>query len=729
MDGRSSFSELKPRPNSELTKNNQARPERLGAKTVQSVEFQNDTRFSFANSTLGTFGNGSNDSAFSIAFWIYIPDSSDFGTAYRYPFTKFSGADGEWYATTYNYNKSSQTCGLAFALWDHSASRYAQLYHTTILEVGKWSHVVCTSNGNASSAAGTANDNGIKIYLNSALIAGTFSTQTGYVAMEAGSTAVTIGAYTIGASTGFIGNIAEFALWNAELTALSIKALYTLDPQGVQGTVDDPSEFNLGEKIVDRLGKIKVHLFGSFLRNSFPTEDNSHYDLLDSDDIHEFIGAEPLLDKFDTISLQMLSGSNRDNIIAQGSWPILSHISDPHLMFRALNQSKRGRVASVASGQAGTTGSLNRFLKIYDPKRAYSDSLVPQLAYPIMTFKKTSTGGTTQNIQYNGEANKTRAMVLSNNPNSGSFKWFTSLGVNFNTRFDLDLVSNSAVVAAENNTVFSVNPALRVRPSFDSSVGAFGIPGQDYIKTYEVGFLDPVSNDDPLGGAHALAIDFSMAGESTSYHPWYGSEVHKNGIYGFGKIGYGKANIRRRDLETKHALNKIFFGISAGFNRHSGVLPLALDNNSRRWSLTELRGFRYGLMNVAPQSPHNVFRNNSFGQFADMIEQSPEGKFVARAEFAPQHDLNLEGMYSIPIEDPPVVCRFVTIERQFEAIDGIQVRIAAFPEETNSHNLSMYSTSSIPYFDNEVRDRFEPTPETQDQIDVADDQDIQLDEQ
>lgn len=700
---------------------------RTTSTPVQSVKFTRNTEFYYNNKTLGTFGDSSNDSAFSFSLWIYIDDNwgSD---VWVYPVGKWGAGSGEWYLEL--SSKSNGRCAVSMTLYDASVAKQAKVTANSSAKTNSWSHIVVTTDGSASSAAGTTNDNGMKIYINSVMPTLSYSTNASYVAMEASSAATQIGLVSA-TSSGLYGKITEFALWNAELSKSSVEALYSLDPYGIQGTIDDPSEYNLGERIVDRLGKVKLHLLGSFLRKQRPTEDNSHSDQLTSNAVHEFIGGDFLLDKYDVDSTNLLSGTLADNIV-KSSNPRLQYIHDPRMLSKDMIANRRGRIASIVSGQAGTTGSINRFIKISDPHRAYSDSLVPQLSYPMKMFRGVREGRNelVEEIQFNGEASKTWAIVLSNNRASGSFKWFSSLGVNFNSKFDLDLIANHTQVANETNSVFIKNPVPRKGNDFNSSVGPFGMPGQDFSKSKDTGFFEPISGFLTTGQAKFIAIDFSHKGESTSYIPWSGSEYHKNGFNNLDNpyIYDGKQSVMSTDFETKNELNKIFFGISAGFNKHAGILPIALDDNPRRRPKTELRGFRYGLYGVTPKSPSNVYRSNHYGFFSDLLEQSPEGKFVKRAHMMPSEPSNFDDRYSIPIEDPPVRVKFIR-ENSQNSLQRIEERILVInPEETNSHNLSTYCTSSFPYFDNEVRERFSPTPDSQDRIDLESGPAIAIDE-
>lgn len=94
--------------------------------------------------------------------------------------------------------------------------------------------------------------------------------------------------------------------------------------------------------------------------------------------------------------------------------------------------------------------------------------------------------------------------------------------------------------------------------------------------------------------------------------------------------------------------------------------------------------FRYGLWNIEPSFTRAVFRYNKFGQFRDMLEQRIDTKFQLSAN--PEN-----GTVNGTIQGP-VFIRFK----------------GGNPVATNTSNLSVEATSSLPYFDGVVRNRESP---------------------
>jgi hypothetical protein len=102
----------------------------------------------------------------------------------------------------------------------------------------------------------------------------------------------------------------------------------------------------------------------------------------------------------------------------------------------------------------------------------------------------------------------------------------------------------------------------------------------------------------------------------------------------------------------------------------------------------ELRGWRHGLVSAFPVNTFAVFRRNRFGQFRDMLEQRPDTKF---------YDLGSQKAGKQSLLSSPVSVKFVDSSGQI-----------TLPEYTYSSNLSTEATSSRPYCDGEVRNREEP---------------------
>ena len=95
-------------------------------------------------------------------------------------------------------------------------------------------------------------------------------------------------------------------------------------------------------------------------------------------------------------------------------------------------------------------------------------------------------------------------------------------------------------------------------------------------------------------------------------------------------------------------------------------------------TLSHIRGFRYGLSNVAEKTARNIFRRDRYGQLRDMLEMAPNTAYL----------------------DNETNTLSFAVEAQFFSDDGS----IASPDATNCSNLSLNCTSSAPFFDRDIED-------------------------
>jgi hypothetical protein len=149
-------------------------------------------------------------------------------------------------------------------------------------------------------------------------------------------------------------------------------------------------------------------------------------------------------------------------------------------------------------------------------------------------------------------------------------------------------------------------------------------------------------------------------------------------------------------------LNTVYFeqnsGLRGGTNHFANFdnwAQLSLGYNALHSPI--IRGWKYGVINGLPQFTKSYFRQRTYGQFRDMLEQRPYTKFYISSEKFPYEDdsseFNTEAAISVKFVD---------------ATGNI-----TNPANTSSQNLSFEATSSIPYFDGQIRNRPPLTPLTQ----------------
>lgn len=181
-----------------------------------------------------TFGDGTDDSPFSISVWFRADiKSTSLFDAGEYIFSKGDSSSEIEYFANIKYHDNGSSGQVRFFLRDESTNKYARRYANIAtsaalaLELiqGKWNHFVFTYNG----VGGNAAHEGMNIYFNGSLLpdSGNSNTDSTYVAMEPVADFLRIGEYYDGTRE-MDAYMAQFALWNKELSADEVKSVFRL---------------------------------------------------------------------------------------------------------------------------------------------------------------------------------------------------------------------------------------------------------------------------------------------------------------------------------------------------------------------------------------------------------------------------------------------------------------------------------------------------------------------
>ena len=164
-----------------------------------------------------SFGNGTVDSPFSIAAWIFV---TAYTSAQRILSKWKSGSNREWAF----YLDSDEK--LVLTLSDESADANISATSDDVLAAG-WHFVACTYTGQTET--GTTAANLITLYVDGSSVSSAKVNSASYDAMENGTNKVVIGAsYNTGGSLAFFfqDKIDNVILFDAEITSAAISALY-----------------------------------------------------------------------------------------------------------------------------------------------------------------------------------------------------------------------------------------------------------------------------------------------------------------------------------------------------------------------------------------------------------------------------------------------------------------------------------------------------------------------
>jgi hypothetical protein len=106
------------------------------------------------------------------------------------------------------------------------------------------------------------------------------------------------------------------------------------------------------------------------------------------------------------------------------------------------------------------------------------------------------------------------------------------------------------------------------------------------------------------------------------------------------------------------------------------------------WSVGPIiRGWKYGLYNGLPDYTAAYYRHGRYGQYRDMLEQR-----IYTRIFLANPDKTIST--TSEVNDGPITVKFV--DSNDNLVD---------PQNTQSQNLSLHATSSLPYFDLQARNR------------------------
>ena len=175
---------------------------------VYSTNFDGvDDYVTCGDSSVFSFGNGTSDSPFSISFWVKFASVGSGNTG-------IIGKDSN--ASDNEYQIYMTAANLRFRLFDDSTGGTLTKTLTALPSATTWYHVVCTYDGDAAVS-------GMKIYLDATVPAQSDGTFGSYTAMEDTASPFTIG--QVG-NANLEGNIDEVSLFDIELTAAQILAIY-----------------------------------------------------------------------------------------------------------------------------------------------------------------------------------------------------------------------------------------------------------------------------------------------------------------------------------------------------------------------------------------------------------------------------------------------------------------------------------------------------------------------
>ncbi len=408
------------------------------------------------------------------------------------------------------------------------------------------------------------------------------------------------------------------------------------------------------------VGTIRLSLYGSLIKEGTEFHDTLN-SRLDTDQVHEIIGAGPIVDEFDVFYSSELSGSSIDRFIT-GS--ILATTNDARQRIFSLSAPEIP-TKFLLNGERGNPfddRALSRFLtpsrevstnfrnnQCMSSEERFWDSLVPD----IIGVNQTNKGAVNTSLGF-GATQITNQINLDTSFGGADLSWTKSFP--FEPCYSTVPRVNQDKLRFRFSTTSTDSTARNVEGQF-----TVGIPeGGDGTIRY---FVDgPVAN-------------FVSNNNSATYTQLL-TGLSANDLF---KVFFGIG-----ELNTMYVP---FGGTSAmGCTQFASFRIGAVDTglNQRFLHKPVIRGWKYGLISGLPLFTKAVFRRDRYGFMRDMLEQRPDTKF------------SIQGT-SINTADSVVRVSFVNSNNN-----------VVLPEKTFSSNLSFEVTSSLPYFDGIVRNREEP---------------------
>lgn len=178
-------------------------------------DFDGTRHVSVSDQPSYSFGDGADDSPFSVAVWAYVTNA---GAGAKFLFAKWESAKYEWIIF------SNTTAGnyITWRLADGSTQNFQNCVHETQLSEG-WHLIVGTYDGRGGSTA----VDGLKLYVDGSLVATNNTSSLPYTAMQPLSASVSIGdGEDLSGSQSWEDKLDDARIYSVELTEGQVKELF-----------------------------------------------------------------------------------------------------------------------------------------------------------------------------------------------------------------------------------------------------------------------------------------------------------------------------------------------------------------------------------------------------------------------------------------------------------------------------------------------------------------------
>jgi len=478
-------------------------------------------------------------------------------------------------------------------------------------------------------------------------------------------------------------------------------------------------------------GAINVSLYGSMLKEDKETHETLNQQLV-SDAIHETIGMEPITDQFENSSRAQYVNGIYDDYVT-GSMVTSVVINNVKTLVTG-NFYKSGTSSYVSNGiRAKAFSKYDARSQAADSNGGVIASLNPSYAQRLQPwYEKVGTVRTSQHIAQSERYwdslmpsisecfNANGAGIFTVKSGSALFRLSDGDKVDSNVGYIWFDYSAQPIAGNWPNQVDSTwNWSFPFEPRY-SGIARQRFIEKSFISKYEIDIANSIVRTTPprqLSGLlfgsvgtelpgvpptqSTLIANHNVAqagGQYAGYDFHWVCDAYLNSTTPAGYVltssagvndvvkclfGFGDLNVRVKTVSSGTGGDTYFGATHMADFHHRVADSFFLDNH---WSFSPIiRGWRYGVYSGLPSYTKAYFRQGRYGQLRDMLEQRPFTKFYDEDTSNGRSGVQLTSAVTV----------------KFVNKDGS----IAVPENTDSQNLSLEATSSVPYFDGETRNR------------------------
>jgi hypothetical protein len=480
-----------------------------------------------------------------------------------------------------------------------------------------------------------------------------------------------------------------------------------------------------GHDVTLSLGSVNITLYGSLLQEGTEYHETLNQPL-NTNSVHEIVGAEPVLDQFEVAYKSEYTGSFSDNVML-GSLLTSTTVNGKLTFIQGVRDRKLSKL-NAANAPSLTTSSADvainpykgyraqpwseraggvRPVGLFDSAERYYDSMMPSISD---AFAKDGTGIFI--TTYNGFGRGDQVDVNA----TGSFADATTHRLG---RILLDY-PNTTLLGQGYGPIINLNwnKSFPFEPRYSGIARQLkvtnGIYAQYFLNTLA---SPPVSQIAPLavdsfvpgipavGNAEVIISNVPTILSGTLVFDWYAdanlTSLNQYGYFTTGSMvvddlartmfGFGDKNTTSvQNLGSSVVVGATHFADYRDVEGPHLTVSSSIASDSSNYCYSPLiRGWKYGVYSGLPAFSKCYWRHGRFGQFRDMLEQRRYTKYYQSPEKKPDDPSFAQGV------GPAVVnVRYVNASGKLTKV-----------ENTWSNNQSFECTSSLPFFDGVLRDR------------------------